>query len=192
MSKLSLDSRLQLFYENGLDLKKRQIIFTSDINQGSMSLLIKNLIILKNAGKEPINILYSSDGGGWEAGMSAFDVITSIKQEGIEVNFFCIGLVASMGVVLLQAASNRFCSPNASFLIHNGSSSINGDTTYKETQSLSKYEQRQTKHMLNLLGKTKEGGKKLQKLIDKRQEVYFNSEEALQFNIVDKIITQIE
>jgi ATP-dependent Clp endopeptidase proteolytic subunit ClpP len=190
---LDENEKLDLFYKYGLNIDKRQIVFTSSIDTETSTLFIKNLNILKNIESDDytIDIIYSSYGGNWEDGMAIYDYITAMKKDGWIVNLYCVGMVASMGVVILQAASNRYSLQNTKFLIHHGTSSISGETQHKEAIALAKYEESLEKEMLQILGKTKSGIQKITSLIDKEQEVYLDTKEALKLKLIDKIVTTI-
>jgi ATP-dependent protease ClpP protease subunit len=182
---------IDYIHSYGLDIYKRTIHFAKPINQKTMCGFIKNLHILNNFNQEPINVLFSSEGGNWEPGMAAFDAIEGLKKSGTEINFYCTGQVSSMGPVLLQAATHRFCLPNTSFLIHYGTCALGDNVQYKESQAIMKLEQKQLKQMMEILGKKKDNIRKMERLIDLRQEVYWTPQEALKYNLIDKIVQNV-
>jgi len=131
--------QIDYFYNRNIDLRNRVIYFgpwqpneqimgdeTIDnyewtVNDYSAQNLIKSLYILENAKKAPIEIIWSSHGGYWEAGIAIFDFIKQMKSP---VTIKSYGRIRSMGALILQAAKYRWLSSNCYFMIHYGTSGI--------------------------------------------------------------------
>ena len=104
-----------LYFKN-IDIKNRTIWFipwqpfevldedhmdvTWQVNDYSVQNMMKGLSILENLSDEPIKIIFSSDGGHWDAGIALYDYIKILKSH---VTMTCYGRVRSMGTIILQA-----------------------------------------------------------------------------------------
>ena len=74
--------------------------------------------------KQPITIILNTPGGEIQQGLAIYDTIRMLVRAGVEVHIVGIGLVASMGTVIMQAASRRFSLPSTQFLVHQLSMTI--------------------------------------------------------------------
>lgn len=127
---LTLD-QIHHWYHRNIDLRNRVIYFGPwqageemldelkewEVNDWSISNLMKGLYLLDNSSKKPITIIWCSYGGDYDAGMAAYDFIKHIRSP---VHMKCYGRVRSMGTIILQACKKRLVSPNCLFLIHYG------------------------------------------------------------------------
>lgn len=80
--------------------------------------VVKELLAMESANPDaPIYLYINSPGGEVTSGFAIFDVAQFIKPE---IKTVVVGLAASMGSMIALAAEkkNRFCLPNAKFLIH--------------------------------------------------------------------------
>lgn len=70
----------------------------------------------------PVKVIFNSPGGAVFDGLALYDYIVGMRQDGTPVDTEGIGLVASMGGVLLQAGEKRTLAPSAWFMVHEISS----------------------------------------------------------------------
>ena len=90
------------------------------------SKFIKNINILQLASEEPIYIHMNTVGGEWSYGMAIFDAINYTK---CHVTIVAYSWARSMSSIIFQAADKRIMMPNASFMVHWGTSSEDGHYT---------------------------------------------------------------
>ena len=76
--------------------------------------------ILMERDIEQANLYINSGGGAVFAGMSIADTIRMARADGLKVNTFASGLVASAAVPVFLAGETRTASKNATFMIHKG------------------------------------------------------------------------
>jgi ATP-dependent Clp protease protease subunit len=156
----------------------------------SASLIIAQLLFLEseNADKE-INLYINSPGGSVSAGLAIYDTMNHIK---CDVSTICVGLAASMGAHLLAAGAKgkRFALPNAEILIHQPSGGI-GRSQASDFQ-IHAEQIIKTKDKLNRLMAQNTGQTAEKIAADSDRDNFFTAEEALEYGIIDKIITRRE
>lgn len=133
-----------------------------------------------------INIYINSPGGEVIAGMSIYDMIKFIK---CPVTTTCMGMAASMGAVLLSSGDKRRSLPHSKIMIHEPMGGIAPHTKCKDFM-VEAEEMKKTQDLLNSI-LAENTGKQIEKIenackIDK----WFTAQEALDFGLIDSIITK--
>jgi len=188
------------FYRN-LDTKNRTIYFGPwqvieqldldlstiwEVTDYSAQNLIKGLYLLENQSHENINIIWTSHGGEWDAGISIYDFIKNLKSF---VTITCYGRARSMGSIILQSADERVLAPNCMTMIHYGNSAFDGHS--KNVIIEAGEEERSNTTMENIyLEKIKQKHpnytrKKLQEFM--KYNRYLTPKEAIDLGLADKI-----
>ena len=169
-------------------LKDRVIMLDTDVNEHSASILVAQLIFLVSQGNDDITLFINSPGGVITAGMAIYDTMQFIKPD---VSTIVIGQACSMGSFLSTAGADgkRKMLPNARHMIHQPSGGARGmqsdiEISYKEITYLKKhltelYVQHNTK------GKTYEDFER-----DMDRDKFMSAQEALEYGLVDEIITK--
>ena len=169
-------------------LKDRIIILDTDVNEHSASLIVAQLLFLESQGNEDINFFINSPGGVVTAGMAIYDTMQFIRPD---VATIVMGQACSMGSLLATsgAPGKRKILPNARHMIHQPSGGARGQATDMEIQveEILKMKKNLTeiyvKH--NSKGKTFEEFKN-----DMERDKFMSAEEALEYGLVDTIITK--
>lgn len=170
-------------------LKDRIIFMGEEVNDTSASIVVAQLLFLEAEDPDKdIHLYINSPGGSVTAGMAIYDTMQYIK---CDVSTICIGMAASMGAFLLSggAKGKRLALPNAEIMIHQPSGGSQGQAT--EIEIAAKHILR-TKEKLNkiLAANT---GKDLDIIAaDTERDNWMTSEEALEYGIIDKIVTNRE
>ena len=167
-------------------LKDRIIFLGEEVTDASASVIVAQLLFLEaeDPGKD-INLHINSPGGSVTAGMAIYDTMNFIK---CDVSTICIGMAASMGAFLLSsgAKGKRMILPNAEVMIHQPSGGARGQATDIKIVADNILK---TKKKLNeiLAANT---GKPLEQIeIDTERDNYMSAQEAVDYGIVDSIIT---
>ena len=167
-------------------LKDRIIFLGEEVTDASASVIVVQLLFLEaeDPGKD-INLYINSPGGSVTAGMAIYDTMNFIK---CDVSTICIGMAASMGAFLLSsgAKGKRMILPNAEVMIHQPSGGARGQATDIKIVADNILK---TKKKLNeiLAANT---GKPLEQIeIDTERDNYMSAQEAVDYGIVDSIIT---
>ena len=110
-------------------LKERIIFITGPIEDGMASLVCAQLLFLEAENpKKEINMYINSPGGVVTSGLAMYDTMQFIKPP---VATLCVGQAMSAGSLLLTAGEKgmRFCTPNASIMVHQPSGGYQGQAT---------------------------------------------------------------
>src|SRR5881296_110525 len=123
-------SRGERFFDIYSRLLNERIIFIgTPIDDMVANLVIAQMIHLESEDPDKdISIYINSPGGSVYAGLAIYDTMQFIKPD---VQTICVGIAMSMGALLLAggAKGKRMALPNAKILIHQVSSSFQGQAT---------------------------------------------------------------
>lgn len=167
-------------------LKDRIIFLGEEVNETTASLVVAQLLFLESEdpGKD-IQLYINSPGGMVTAGMAIYDTMQYIK---CDVSTICIGLAASMGAFLLAggAKGKRFALPNAEVMIHQPSGGAKGQATDIQitAENILKTKKKLNEILAANTGKTYE-----QVAADTERDYYMSAEEALEYGLIDGVIT---
>lgn len=167
-------------------LKDRIILLGTEIDDTVANLIVAQLLFLQAEDpKKDIDLYINSPGGSVTAGLAIYDTMQAIS---CDVKTYCIGQCASMGAVLLGAGApgKRFALPSSRIMIHQpwgGAQGTAADINIQAQEIL------RLKAMLNgILAKhCKQSVKKIEK--DTERDFFMGAEEAVKYNIVDKVVT---
>jgi len=167
-------------------LKDRIIFLGEEVNEVTASLVVAQLLFLESEdpGKD-ISLYINSPGGSVTAGLAIYDTMQYIK---CDVSTICIGLAASMGAFLLAGGTKgkRMALPNAEIMIHQPSGGARGQAT--DIKIVAEQILRIKKKLNEILAANT--GQPLSTIeIDTERDNYMTPEEALQYGIIDSVIT---
>ena len=169
-------------------LKTRSILLSGEINKSLAERVIRQLILLEAESDDPIRVFIDSPGGDADAGFAIFDMMRFVKPP---ITMIGMGLVASAAAIILLAAEKeqRISLPNAHFLIHQPLSGgiVRGVATEVEihAKEFEKLRNKITKLISEETGQTWESVEK-----DTDRDYWMNSEEALRYGLISRIITK--
>ena len=169
-------------------LKDRIIILDTDVNEHSASLIVAQLLFLESQGNEDINFFINSPGGVVTAGMAIYDTMQFIRPD---VATIVMGQACSMGSLLATsgAPGKRKILPNARHMIHQPSGGARGQATDMEIHVREILEMK--KNLTNIYVKHNSKGKTFEEFKnDMERDKFMSAEEALEYGLVDEIITK--
>ena len=165
----------------------RIIFLGEEVNDVTASLVVAQLLFL--AAEDPdkdINLYINSPGGSVTAGMAIYDTMQYIKPD---VSTICIGMAASMGAFLLAGGQKgkRFALPNSEIMIHQPSGGARGQAT--EIQIVAENILKTKKKLNEILAQNT--GKPYEQIVrDTERDNYMSAEEALEYGLIDAVITK--
>lgn len=170
-------------------LKDRIIMLGSAIDDNVANAIVSQLLFLEAEDPEKDIYLYiNSPGGSVTAGMAIYDTMQFIKPD---VQTICIGMAASMGSFLLTAGAKgkRFALPNAEIMIHQPLGGAQGQATEIEiaARHILKTREKLNKILAERTGQPVEVIEK-----DTDRDNFMSAEEALNYGLIDKIMTNNE
>ena len=167
-------------------LKERIIFLGEEVNETTASLTVAQLLFLESEdpGKD-IHLYINSPGGVVTAGLAIYDTMQYIK---CDVSTICIGMAASMGAFLLSggAKGKRFALPNAEIMIHQPSGGAKGQATEIQIAAENILK---TKKKLNEILAANTGKSIEQIAADTERDNYMSAQEAVEYGLIDSIIT---
>ena len=167
-------------------LKDRIVFISGEIDDNLANRVIAELLYLDSTGNEDINIYINSPGGSVSAGMAIYDTMNFVKSD---VSTTCLGIAASMAAFLLSSGKKgkRYILTNADVMIHQPLGGAQGQATDIKIASDRIIDLR--KRLNRILSKnTSQSLKKIEK--DTERDNYLSAKEALEYGLVDKIITE--
>ena len=169
-------------------LKDRIIMLDTDVNEHTASLLVAQLLFLESQGNEDIHFFINSPGGGVTAGMAIYDTMQFIRPN---ISTIVMGQACSMGSLLAAAGSpgKRKILPNARHMIHQPSGGAGGQATDMQIQveEIIKMKKNLTQIYVNHNSK----GKTFEQFRhDMERDKFMSAQEALEYGLVDEIITK--
>ena len=169
-------------------LKDRIIMLDTDVNEHSASLIVAQLLFLESQGNEDINFFINSPGGVVTAGLAIYDTMQFIKPD---VSTIVMGQACSMGSLLATAGSpgKRKILPNARHMIHQPSGGARGQATDMEIQVEEILKMK--KSLTEIYVKHNSKGKTFDQFRnDMERDKFMSAEEALEYGLVDEIVTK--
>ena len=170
-------------------LKDRIVMLDNEVSEYSASLIVAQMLFLESEDSEKDIFFYiNSPGGLVTAGMAIYDTMQFIKPD---VQTIVMGQACSMGSLLAQAgaAGKRKMLPNARHMIHQPSGGARGQATDMliQVEEILKMKKNLTeiyvKH--NSRSKTYE-----QILADMERDKFMSAQEALDYGLVDEIVSK--
>lgn len=170
-------------------LKERIIFLGSAVNDDIANVIIAQLLFLEAEDPDKdITFYINSPGGSVTAGMAIYDTMQYIKSDIVTL---CMGQAASMGAFLLCAGARdkRYALPNSRILLHQPMGGYQGQATDIDIHAR---EILRTRSDLNRL-LAEHTGQPLKKIeVDTDRDYFMNPSEALDYGIIDKILSQRE
>ena len=165
-----------------------RIVFLSDeVNDTTASLVVAQMLFLEAQDPDKdISFYINSPGGSVTAGMAIYDTMQFIK---CDVSTICIGMAASMGAFLLSSGTKgkRLALPHSEVMIHQPLGGARGqasDIRIQAEQIL------KTKATLNRI-LAENTGKPLEVIErDTDRDNYMTAQEAMEYGLVDKVISK--
>ena len=167
-------------------LNDRIVFLGEEVNATTASLVVAQLLYLEaqDPDKE-IQFYINSPGGSVTDGMAIYDTMQYIK---CDVSTICVGMAASMGAFLLSsgAKGKRMALPNAEIMIHQPSAGTQGQITDMaiHLKRLEIIKKRMNVILADNCGKNVE-----QVTADCERDNFMTAGEALDYGLIDKIIT---
>ena len=174
----------QVPLESKMLSEQRKVFIDGEIDEKSAIDFIKQIIYLNSESDEKIDVFISSPGGEINSGPLMYDAITGSKAP---IRMYCVGKAYSMGAILFACAKERFMLPNSELMLHQpllgGRVSGNASSIKSISDSLLETKEKMNKILAKHTGKGEEE-------IDEATSFdhYFSPEEAIEFNLADKIV----
>ena len=166
-------------------LKDRIIFLSGEVNDVMANIIIAQLLFLQMQDpKKDINIYVNCPGGSVTAGLAIYDTMQFLT---CDIATYSIGLVASMGAVLLTAGTKgkRYALPNSDIMIHQVSGGARGTASDVErtVEYMFNLKRRLNRILAHHTGKSVEQIEK-----DADRDNYMTGAQAAEYGLVDKVL----
>ena len=170
-------------------LNERIVFLGTPVTDEIANLIVAQLLHLQAEDPDKdISIYINSPGGSVYAGLAIYDTMQFIKPD---VQTICVGIAMSMGALLLSggAAGKRMSLPNSKILIHQVSSSFQGQASDIEIHAKEIIDTR--KRLDEILAD--HTGQPLEKVSrDTERDYFMTAEEAKEYNLIDKVVEPVK
>lgn len=168
-------------------LRERIVFLGTPIDDFVSSLIIAQLLFLEAEDPDKDIYLYINSPGGYiTSGLAIFDTMNYIKPD---IATICMGQASSMGALILAggAKKKRSALPNSRIMIHQPAGGTEGQATDIKIQA---DEIIRLKTKLNRI-LAKNTGQRISKIEKDTDRNYFmSSKEAVEYGIIDSILTE--
>ena len=172
-------------------IEKRTIFISEGINSAVAKKAINHLLAMEAQDSSlPIHMYLNSPGGEVNSGFAIYDTMRFIKSD---VKVICTGLCASIATIMLLGAKkeHRYGMANTRYLIHQPliGGQVQGQASDLE---ITAREIIKTRKKINEL-LSEECGKSFGQVEeDTTRDYWMNSEEALEYGLISKIVSNID
>jgi ATP-dependent Clp protease, protease subunit len=170
-------------------LNERIIFIGQPIDDDLANLVVAQLIHLESDDPDKdISVYVNSPGGSLHAGLAMYDAMQYVRPD---VQTICYGMAMSAGSLILAggARGKRLTLPNARILIHQPSSGFQGQSSDIEIHAREILELRRRLEAIYV----RHTGQTVERIHDDMErDRFFSSEQAVEYGLVDRIITERE
>jgi ATP-dependent Clp protease protease subunit len=178
-------------YERSFDIYSRllrdRIVFLGrEVDDEIANLITAQLLFLEAEDPDrDVSIYINSPGGSAYAGMAIYDTMQYVK---CDVRTIAVGMAMSAGAMILGggAAGKRYVLPNAKVMIHQGSAGFRGTPTDIDIHAREVLEM--TRRMAEIIARHSNRDVE-QVMRDIDRDRFMSPEEAVDYGIVDEVIT---
>ena len=170
-------------------LKDRIIFMGEQVTDDMANIIIAQFLFLESEDPDKdINLYINSPGGSITAGLAIYDTMQYVKPD---ITTICTGQAASMAALLLAAGARgkRFALPHSRIMIHQPMGATQGQATDIDIQAKEIMRLKQAINKLFALH-TNQEMKKIRN--DTERDYFMSGQEALEYGIVDKVISKRE
>ena len=168
-------------------LEERIVFLGTQINDPVANTVIAQLLFLeKQDPKKDIVFYVNSPGGQVSSTLAMYDTMQLITPD---VSTVCLGMAASGGAIILMggAKGKRFALPHSEIMIHQPLGGTEGQAT---DIAIHAEHIIRMKDMLNEMIALHSGQKLAKVKIDTERDKFMSSKEALDYGLIDRIITK--
>lgn len=165
-------------------LKDRIIFLSGEITDEVSNIVVSELLYLDGINHNDIYLYINSPGGSITAGMAIYDTMNFIESD---VSTICVGMCASMAAFLLSSGTKgkRISLKNGEVMIHQPLGGVQGQAT--EIKIVAERIIKLKKKLNKILSDNT--GKSLKRIeVDTERDYFMDSDEALEYGIIDKIL----
>lgn len=177
---------------------KRLYFLSDDVDNESIGQLTWNILHQlaeddekdkkeKDYKREPIKIYINSYGGSIYDMWGLIDVIQNSKTP---IYTYCTGYAMSAAFKIFLAGHKRYCYKHSTFLVHQ-LSGWNCGKYLDLKNEISEYDRLNNDIEKYILSRTKFTEDKIEEIWNKKQDFYFNADDAVKYGVVNEVLQEI-
>ena len=168
-------------------LKERIVILSNQVDHVSANLIVAQLLFLEAEDPDKdIQFYINSPGGEVSSGLMIYDTMQYIKPD---VQTIAMGMAASMGAFLVGAGTKgkRFALPNAEIMIHQPSGGTQGQASDISiaAEHILKMRRRLNVILADICNQPLEVIER-----DTERDNWMDAQEAIEYGIIDKVMSR--
>lgn len=168
-------------------LENRIVFLAGPITERTASITVMRLLYLQSIKRDQdVNLYINSPGGLVDQTLAIYDTMQLMTSK---IATYCIGQAASGAAIILMAGTKgkRFILPNAKVMLHQPYGGITGQAEDIRIQAreVLRDKQRLTEIIAAATGKTVDQVRE-----ETERDRYLNAQEALEYGVVDEILTR--
>jgi ATP-dependent protease ClpP protease subunit len=173
--------------ESCVSFEKRTLYVMGDVDD-DLAYQVQVALEALDSTDGDIRIVLNSEGGEEQPGYAIYDAITMCRNKVIIEAY---GSVMSIAAAIFQAADVRRISPNAVFMIHNGSVDTEGNVQQDAVLDLAEQIKKGAQRYYDILMR---GSGQPQDLIEQwcRDETFFSADETVSACFADEVIKPVK
>lgn len=171
-------------------LSDRIIFFGEEVTDASAGLIIAQMLFLEAQDPDKdIQLYINSPGGSITAGLAIYDTMQYIK---CDVSTICVGLAASFGAFLLAGGAHgkRMALVNSEIMIHQPAIHGNGVQGQASDIKIVSEQLQKNKQRLNRILAENTGHTIDEIERDTDRDHFMSADEALEYGLIDSVITK--
>lgn len=179
------DHRIYNLFNHNIDIQTRRVYLSDEIEDYSVSELVKSIHYLESLSKEAIQIHICSPGGSVDQMYYLYD---SMKSSPCPIITVGSGGIYSAATIILCSGNLRVVSDNSFFMAHQISNWVSG--SFEEVSAQVEATARMKKRFWKILSDhTKKTEAFWEQAIKDKREIWLDSAEMLSYGIVDVILS---
>jgi ATP-dependent Clp protease protease subunit len=183
VSKDLLELHLKYLFEENVNLKTREILINSEINEDVFSMVDSAFSELESHSRKTITIKLCSGGGDETAALA---IVGKMRSSKCKIVVEAFGTVASAATLILAAGHERRYSRFCQFMWHESSYTLEGRTTQLKVDI--KEAERQEELWAQWMAEFSKKPKKFYLEQGRNTDKYWSPEQLLEYGVIDSII----
>lgn len=188
---------MQRAHEEEMDQMRAMGLY-GNIDEDKAQETVNALIVLWESSKvkmpdgsellKPFDFFISTNGGSADDMFAIYDLMSVVKDSGVDIGTIGIGKVMSAGVLLLAAGTKgkRRIGKNCRVMIHSVIGGQHGSLHNLENE-MDEIRQVSDMYMRALVSETNLSHSRIKTLLDRKVNIYLSAEEAIEYGIADYI-----
>jgi ATP-dependent Clp protease protease subunit len=187
-NKKNLEEEIVVELESDEDKSVALIKLYGPVDEERCEEVVDTMLKYTYSGGDLIQFIISTHGGLASEMFSVYDIMRSCREDCV-IATLGVGKVMSAGVLLLAAGTpgSRQIGENCQIMIHGLRAEQGGSisTMENDLENLSRLQERYIKVLSRETNMSK---RYIKKLFNKKLDVYFSAEEAVEFGIADEVV----